>query len=84
MLTKIISGLILSTVLVSCVANDADNAANTTPIDSTSMHGDAPVTYGGNDPASVQDTIIQNSTDTGTAVTNGPDNTVDPNQTPNR
>lgn len=55
MITRVIAGLFLTAILASCVANDADNAGTTAPIDSTNMYGTAPAQYGGDDPAEVQD-----------------------------
>lgn len=59
-----------------------------TPIDSTNMHGTAPATYEADNPANYQDTTLENSTDTGTRSSNGPDNAVhrkeDRNSTPRR
>jgi hypothetical protein len=69
-------------ILSSC-SNGTENQGSSTPIDSTNLHGTAPATYDGDNPANDADTTYRNSNDTGTRISNGPDNTVDPNN-PNK
>jgi hypothetical protein len=64
--------------LSSC-SNNNGNQGRSTPIDSTNLNGTAPATYDGDNPANDADTNYKNSNDTGTRLSNGPDNTVDPN-----
>jgi hypothetical protein len=54
--------------------NSADDNAHSTPIDSTSLNGEAPATYGADNPANVQDTVYRNSNDTATNQSAVPDN----------
>lgn len=64
-------------LLASCEGghDSADNNGSSTLIDSTNQHGTAPAVYGADDPANDQDTTYANSNDTGTRVSQGPDNT---------
>jgi hypothetical protein len=71
----LLAGAFLSFTLISCGSNQGEDTGASTPIDSTTMHGTAPVTYGGENPANYQDTVLANSNDTGTKVSTGPDNT---------
>jgi hypothetical protein len=61
--------------LTSCV--DGEDKGHSTPIDSTNLNGTAPATYNADNPANEQDTNYINANDTGTKVSNGPDNTID-------
>jgi|GEM_PF-1298772 len=86
---KAIYPLSLSILLAFSSCGAGEEQGHSTPIDSTNVNGTAPATYGGTNPANDQDTVLRNSNDTGTKVTNGPDNSVntvngssDPN--PNR
>lgn len=58
----------LSLFMVSC-ADQGDERAESTPIDSANVHGTAPATYGGDDPADDQ-TPTGNVDDTGTNAKN--------------
>jgi hypothetical protein len=62
-------------VFASCGGHDsADDNAHSTPIDSTSLNGEPPATYGADNPANVQDTVYRNSNDTATNKSAVPDN----------
>lgn len=76
-LRKLLGGLIFLMLTWTACSNDPENMGHSTPIDSTNDNGTAPATWGANDPANVQDTIYKNSSDTGTDVNMGPDNTRD-------
>lgn len=73
-------------VCASCQSGkDANEERGTsTPIDSTNDQGTAPAVYGADNPANDQDTTYRNSTDTGTHVNNGPDNTKNLNNSNNQ
>ncbi len=60
--------------LLSSCADQGEEIGTSTPIDSTNLNGTAPATYGGDDPANDQDTTYANSNDTGTRMSNGPEN----------
>lgn len=64
-------------LLASCKgsSDSVDDRGSSTPIDSTNDQGTAPATYGADNPANDQDTTYRNSSDTGTRVNMGPDNT---------
>lgn len=70
-------------LLFSCTDQGAETGQST-PIDSTNAHGTAPVTYGGDDPASVQDTNMTNANDTGTNAGNVSNNGDPENQVKNQ
>jgi len=77
---------ICAVMFVSCQgsADAGDDRGTSTPIDSTNQNGTAPAVYGGDNPANDQDTTYRNSNDTGTRVSNGPDNTKDINSSNNK
>jgi hypothetical protein len=58
-------------ILASCGTNGEDHGVST-PIDSSNVHGTAPATYGGNNPANDQnaDSNRTNANDTGTKANN--------------
>jgi hypothetical protein len=62
-------------LIFSACGTSPENQGSSTPIDSTNTYGTAPATYGADDPA--DDTIrnLDNYSDTGTKVNEGPDNT---------
>jgi hypothetical protein len=74
-LKKLLTMGVIAFSLSSCGADDGEEMGHSTPIDSTNMHGTAPATYGGDNPANYQDTVLANSNDTGTKISTGPDNT---------
>lgn len=51
--------------LVTACGSNPDNKASSTPIDSTNLNGEAPVTYGPTDPASPDSPRYQGAYDTG-------------------
>lgn len=61
--------ILISVMAISC-ADQGDKTGKSTPIDSTNVNGTAPVTYGGDDPANIQDTNRTNVDDTGTDASN--------------
>ena len=73
--TIFISFCLAACALASCGGhNSADDNAHSTPIDSKSLNGEAPATYGADNPANDQDTVYRNSNDTGTDKSAVPDN----------
>jgi len=80
-LRNLIAPILFTTFgLVACGGSGSgEDNASSTPIDSTNQNGTAPAVYGAENPANVQDTNFQNSSDTGTRRSNGPDNTNDLN-----
>lgn len=83
-LINVLSGLALSLFVLSCTDQGAQQGEST-PIDSTNIHGTAPVTYGGENPAT--DGGQYNESDTGTNAANtanngNPHNEVRPDKKP--
>lgn len=73
--------LTLPLIMTSCM-DQGDQRAESTPIDSTNVHGTAPATYGGTDPAKEANPHPNESdtgTDAGNVSNNGnPENEVKP------
>lgn len=69
----LLAGAFVALALSACGSNQGEDTGASTPIDSTNMQGTAPATYGGENPANYQDTVLENSSDTGTKISTGPD-----------
>lgn len=80
---KGIAFIAISLSIASCT-DQGSETGRSTPIDSTNARGTAPVTYGGDDPASIQDTTMANSSDTGTKANNVSNNGEPDNQVKNQ
>lgn len=67
---RIVIAIICSLVIFISCGNQGDETGKSTPIDSTNVKGTAPATYGGDDPANIQDTNRTNVDDTGSKANN--------------
>jgi hypothetical protein len=67
---RIAIALAFSLIVLGACTDQGERQGSSTPIDSTNMNGTAPATYGGDDPANLQDTNRTNVGDIGTNAAN--------------